>query len=50
MRDRLEKLLLLAGCLTSQQRARLFQGRIFSDKLMCCHTEMENADQTYCLA
>ena len=36
---------LLAGCLMSQQHARVFQGRICSDKFTCCHTETEAADQ-----
>ena len=33
-------------CSTSQQRARVPLGRIFSDKSTCCHTEKEVADQT----
>ena len=39
--------LLLAGCLTSQQRASVSQGRICSDNFTCCHTEIEVADQTF---
>ena len=35
---------LLAGCLTSQQRASVSQGRICSDNFTCCHTEIEVAD------
>ena len=38
---------LLVGCLTSQQHASVSQGRICSDKFMCCHTEIEVADQTF---
>ena len=37
------------GCLTSQQHASASQGRICSDKFMCCHTETEVADPTFCL-
>ena len=37
---------LLVGCLTSQQDASVSQGRICSDNLTCCHTEIEVADQT----
>ena len=40
-------LLLLVGCLTSQQHASVSQGRICSDNFTCCHTEMEAADQTF---
>ena len=35
------------GCLTSQQQASVSQGRICSDKFMCCHTEIEVADPTF---
>ena len=42
-------LLLLVGCLTSQQHASVSQGRICSDNFTCCHTEIEVADQTFCL-
>ena len=34
-------------CLTSQQHASVSQGRICSDKCMCCHIEIEAADQTF---
>ena len=40
---------LLVGCLTSQQHASVFQGRICSDNLTCCHTEIEVADPTFYL-
>ena len=40
---------LLVGCLTSQQQASVSQGRICSDNLTCCHTEIEAADQTFYL-
>ena len=40
-------LLLLVGCLTSQQHASVSQRRICSDIFTCCHTEMEAADQTF---
>ena len=36
----------IVACLTSQQHASASQGRICSDKLTCCHTEIEVADQT----
>ena len=39
--------LLFVGCLTSQQHASVSQGRICSDNLTCCHTEIEVADQTF---
>ena len=39
----------LVGCLTSQQQASVSQGRICSDNLTCCHTEIEVADQTFYL-
>ena len=38
--------LLLVGCVMSQQDASVSQGRICSDNCMCCHTEIEVADQT----
>ena len=41
--------LLFVGCLTSQQHASVSQGRICSDNLTCCHTEIEVADQTFYL-
>ena len=37
----------LVDCLTSQQHASASQGRICSDKFMCCHTEIGVADQTF---
>ena len=40
-------LLLFVGCLTSQQQASVFQGRICLDNFTCCHTEIEVADQTF---
>ena len=40
---------LLAGCLTSHQHASVSQGRICSDNLTCCHTEIEVADPTFYL-
>ena len=39
----------LVGCLTSQQQASVFQGRVCSDNFTCCHTEIEVADQTFYL-
>ena len=41
--------LLLVGCLMPQQQAKISQGRICSDNLTCCHTEIEDADQTFYL-
>ena len=38
---------LFVGCLTSQQHASVSQGQICSDNFMCCHTEIEVADQTF---
>ena len=40
---------LFVGCLTSQQQASVPQGRICSDNLTCCHTEIDVADQTFYL-
>ena len=40
---------LIVGCLTSQQHASVSQGRICSDNFTCCHTEIEDADQTFYL-
>ena len=40
---------LLVGCLTSQQQTSVSQGRICSDNLTCCHTEIEVADPTFYL-
>ena len=37
----------MVGCLTSQQHASVSQGRICSDNLTCCHTEVKVADQTF---
>ena len=39
----------LVACLTSKQQASASQGRICSDNFMCCHTEIEVADQTFYL-
>ena len=33
--------LLFVGCLTSQQHAGVYQGRICLDKFTCCHTEID---------
>ena len=41
--------LLFVGCVTSQPQASVSQGRICSDNLTCCHTEIEVADQTFYL-
>ena len=38
---------LFVVCLTSQQQASVSQGRICSDNFMCCHIEIEVADQTF---
>ena len=43
-------LLLLVGWLTSQQRASVSEGRICSDTLTSCHTEIEVADQIFYLS
>ena len=40
------KIVVVVGCLTSQQHASVSQGRICSDNFTCCHTEIEVADQT----
>ena len=40
---------LLVACLTSQQLASVSQGRICSDNLTCCQTQIEVADQTFYL-
>ena len=40
---------LLVGCLMSKQHASVSQGRICSDKLTCCHTEIETADKAFYL-
>ena len=34
------------GCLTSQQHASISQEQICSDSCMCCHSDVEVADQT----
>ena len=39
----------LVACLTPQQQASVSQGRICSDNLTCCHTEIEVADATFYL-
>ena len=44
-----ERWLLFVGCLTSHQQASVSQGRICSDNLTCCHTEIEVADPTFYL-
>ena len=38
---------LFVGCLTSQQHARVSQGRICNNNFTCRHTEIEVADQTF---
>ena len=45
----LQRNCLFVGCLTSQQQACVSQGRICSDNLTCCHTEIEVADPTFYL-
>ena len=42
-------LIVFVGCLTSQQHASVTQGRICSNNITCCHTEIEVADQTFYL-
>ena len=42
-------LLVVVGCLTSQQHASVSQRRICSDNFTCCHIEIEVADQTFYL-
>ena len=39
----------LLACLTSQQHASISQGRIYSDKCTCCHTEIEDTDENFSL-
>ena len=46
-RDTVDKVCWLVGCLTSQQHASVSQGRICTDNLTCCHTEIEVADQSF---
>ena len=41
--------LLFVGCLTSQQQASASQGRICSDNVTRCRTEVEAADPTFYL-
>ena len=46
--DRKDDMLLLPVVgLTSQQHASVSQYLICSDKFTCCHTEIEEADQTF---
>ena len=40
---------MLVFCLTSQQQASVSQGRICTNNLTCCHTEIEVADHTFYL-
>ena len=40
---------LFVGCLTSQQQDSVSQGRICTDNLTCCHTEIEVAGPTFYL-
>ena len=40
---------LLVDCVMSQQHDSVFQRRICSDNFTCCRTEIEVADQTFCL-
>ena len=37
---------MLVGCLTSQQHARVSQGRICEDNFTCCHSDIQVADPT----
>ena len=39
----------LVNCLTSQKQASVSQGRVCTDNFTCCHTEIEDADQTFFL-
>ena len=41
--------LLLVGCITSQQQASVSHGRVCTDNFTCCHTEIQIADQTFYL-
>ena len=41
---------LFVGYLASQQHANVSQGQICIDNCMCCHTEIEVADQTFYIA
>ena len=47
--ERSELKLLLVGRLTSQQHAVVSQAQFHEDNFMCCHTEIEAADQTFYL-
>ena len=47
--DAVTNVCLLVACLTSQQQASVSQGRICSDNLTYCHTEIEVADPTFYL-
>ena len=40
----------VVGWLMPQQQAGISQGRICSENCACCHTQIEAADQTRCLA
>ena len=40
-------MLLLVARLTSQQQASVPQGRVCSDSYMCCHTDLQVADQSF---
>ena len=40
---------LFVGCFTFHQQASVSQGRICSDSFTSCHTEIQVADQTFCL-
>ena len=42
----LRLLLMVVGCLTSQQHASVFRGQICVDNCTYCHIEIEVADQT----
>ena len=45
--DTADGVCLFVVCLTSQQQARVSQGRICSDNFTYCHTEIEVADPTF---
>ena len=40
---------LFVDCLTSQQHVSVSPGQICLDNCMCCHTQIEVADPTFCL-
>ena len=46
---KLKLFVLFVCCLTSQQHPSVSQGQICTDNFMCCHTEIEVADQTFYL-